>query len=88
MVAVRVVVHGRVQDVTFRASCRREAERTGVAGWVRNVFDGTVEAHFEGPAEQVEHMVGWCGRGPLLASVSQVDREPVDPEGLADFQVR
>ena len=44
----RVVVHGRVQGVFFRDSASREAEGQGVAGWVRNTPEGTVEAVFEG----------------------------------------
>ncbi|MGH8966187.1 MAG: acylphosphatase, partial [Actinomycetes bacterium] len=47
-VARRVVVHGRVQGVFFRDTCRREAQARGVAGWVSNRHDGTVEALFEG----------------------------------------
>ena len=47
-IRVHVVVHGRVQGVWFRDSCRREALERDVAGWVANRFDGSVEAVFEG----------------------------------------
>jgi acylphosphatase len=84
----RVVVHGRVQNVWFRASTRAEAQRVGACGWVRNLRDGTVEAVFEGPADVVEAMVHYCHTGPRGAGVERVDVTREDPEGLADFQVR
>ncbi len=71
--AARVVVHGRVQGVGFRYSARAEAERLGVAGWVRNRSDGAVEAEVRGHAEAVARMLGWLGRGPLGAEVSSVE---------------
>ncbi len=57
----RVIVHGMVQGVFFRDSTRRRAASLGVAGWVRNRPDGTVEAVFEGEREAVEEP---CRRGP------------------------
>jgi acylphosphatase len=84
----RVVVHGNVQGVFFRDSCRREAETRGVAGWVTNRSDGAVEAVFEGDADAVEALVNWCKQGSRGADVSSVDVEPEDPEGLSGFSVR
>jgi acylphosphatase len=87
-VARRVVVHGEVQGVFFRESVRRRAYRAGVAGWVRNNDDGTVEAWFEGDPDDVEVMVDFAGIGPSGAHVDHVDVEKVDPEGLRQFEVR
>lgn len=84
----RVVVGGRVQGVGYRESCRRQAERLGVAGWVRNCADGTVEAVFEGRAEAVDAVVAWCREGPRWAAVRSVSVSDQDPEGLAGFLVR
>jgi len=67
------VIHGRVQGVFFRASTRDEALRIGVAGWVRNLPDGSVEALFEGATLKVEEILGWCHKGPPGARVSSVD---------------
>lgn len=83
-----VVVHGEVQGVFFRDSCRREAERLGVAGWIRNEPDGTVAGHFEGSAAAVEELVRWCHGGPTGARVERVDAvesELKDAEGFAAF---
>lgn len=86
-VARHVVVHGRVQGVFFRDSCRREAEGRGVAGWVRNEPDGSVAALFEGPADAVEAMVAWARSGPRRAEVSDVDVRESEPTGAAGFRV-
>ena len=76
---------GLVQGVFFRDSCRREAGRHGVAGWVRNTPDGTVEAVFEGPADAVAAMVRWVHQGPPDAVVHDVQAIQEQPEGLRDF---
>ncbi|MDP9385186.1 MAG: acylphosphatase, partial [Actinomycetota bacterium] len=55
-----MTVRGRVQGVGFRDATRREAERLGVAGWVRNAAGGSVELHAEGPAAAVDVIVAWC----------------------------
>lgn len=87
-VRYRVVVHGLVQGVWFRESCRRHAVTLGVSGWVRNRADGTVEAHFEGPEHAVAQAVAWCRDGPPAAEVTGVDVTAEDPEGALGFQVR
>jgi acylphosphatase len=84
----RVAVSGRVQGVAFRASTRAEARRRGVAGWVRNCADGSVEAVFEGAAAEVDALVAWCRAGPRFARVAGVAVAEETPEGLAGFEVR
>lgn len=83
----RVVVHGRVQGVFFRDSCRREANARDVAGWVTNRPDGTVEAVFEGAPEDVRALIDFCRSGPRGADVSSVDERGEEPEGLSGFDV-
>jgi acylphosphatase len=82
-----VVVHGLVQGVFFRDSIRRLAQQHGVAGWVRNTLDGTVEAVLEGPPDAVERLVEFCGRGPRGAAVDRVENADEPPEGLTTFRV-
>jgi acylphosphatase len=84
----RVVVRGHVQGVFFRDSARQRAASRGVAGWIRNNADGTVEAVFEGPLEAVERLVDYCREGPRGARVTAVDVTEEEPEGLSSFAVR
>ena len=88
MVRRRVVARGRVQGVWFRESARRRAEGFGVAGWVRNNPDGSVEAELEGSAEDVEVLVSWFGHGPPQARVDTVEVTPLAPLGERGFHVR
>ncbi len=71
-VRAHVVVHGRVQGVWFRGTACEQARSAGVTGWVKNRWDGAVEAVFEGPRKQVSRVVAWCHRGPRLAQVESV----------------
>ena len=68
-----LVVFGRVQGVFYREAMRLEAERLGVAGWVRNRRDATVEAVVQGPGEAVEAIIAWARRGPPDARVAGVE---------------
>lgn len=88
MVRYRVLVSGQVQGVSFRVACQRMAWQYGVAGWVRNLSDGRVEAVFEGPAGEVERLLDWARRGPRMAVVADVAVQPEQPEGLGTFQIR
>jgi acylphosphatase len=88
VVRYRVLISGRVQGVFFRDTCRRLAEQHGVAGWVRNLPDGRVEAVFEGPAEDVRRLVDWAHAGPRLATVDTVAIQPEPPEGLTTFHIK
>jgi acylphosphatase len=84
----RVVVSGRVQGVWFRDSCRREAHRQQVAGWVRNREDGSVEAVFEGPPDAVNTLVNWSQHGPPRAEVTGIDVHDETPAGEIGFRIR
>jgi acylphosphatase len=87
VVAREVLVRGLVQGVFFRATCRDEARRLGVAGWARNEPDGTVRAHLEGAADAVDALVDWCRRGPRRAVVDGVDVAEAVPTGATGFDV-
>ena len=82
-----VVVRGRVQGVWFRESARRRADELGVAGWVRNNDDGSVEAQLEGAPDRVYELVAWFHRGPSRARVDSVDVEELTPLGERGFRV-
>jgi acylphosphatase len=83
IVCVRVT--GRVQGVGFRAWTRRQAERRGLAGWVRNERDGSVAALIAGPSEAVAQMLDLLADGPPGARVTDVevgDSEAEIPRGF------
>jgi acylphosphatase len=89
MKRVSVLIRGYVQGVGFRASCQREAVSLGLTGWVRNRWDGSVEALLEGPEEAVDQMIEWCRQGPPRAEVSSVEVTPApEAEPLRSFNVR
>lgn len=76
--AVRVRVTGRVQGVGFRYWTRREAERLGLRGWVRNEPDGTVAVLLAGEDEAVAAMLGLLRQGPPGAAVDGVAEQRAD----------
>ena len=86
MATARVVIHGRVQGVWFRAWTRDQAVARGLSGWVRNRRDGSVEALFHGEDQAVEDMVAVCGDGPPGAKVTQVDRFAAEAPSELGFQ--
>jgi acylphosphatase len=73
---VHVFVSGKVQGVFFRSGTKNKAEELGLAGWVRNLSDGRVEAVFEGEEGKVEKMIEWCRKGPEYARVATVEVIP------------
>ena len=85
-----VRIDGLVQGVGFRFAMQRRADSLGLAGWVRNLADGGVEAVFEGDPEAVESMLRWCETGPRGADVREVAVDWEEPRGNSDggFSVR
>lgn len=82
-----MVVDGHVQGVFFRDGCRRAAQARGVAGWVRNNPDGTVEAAFQGDERAVDEMVEWMRHGPRSARVESVVVSSEEPQQREGFRV-
>lgn len=87
-IARHLLIHGRVQGVVYRQNCRRRADRLGVHGWVRNLPDGSVEAHVQGAAEAVQELIDWAHQGPRRAEVSEVEVQDTDLADLHGFEVR
>jgi len=91
MKRVRVIVHGRVQGVGFRAATAHEARKIGVGGWVRNLLDGSVEVDAWGDPASVDALVAWLRHGPSYAHVTALDVDdtlPAQPGAPSQFTVR
>jgi acylphosphatase len=85
---VSLRIEGEVQGVFFRESTRREAERLGLVGWVRNEPDGSVTAVAEGAPGPLQEFVAWCHKGPPAARVLAVAvTEGAAEGGLPGFTV-
>jgi len=85
----RVFVSGKVQGVFYRDATKKEADKRGARGFVRNLLDGRVEAVFEGDVSTVDAMVAWCGVGSPLSRPTFVERiDGEAEEGFGAFEIR
>ncbi len=73
---IHVIIKGRVQGVCYRDWTVREASKLNLSGWVRNRYDGTVEAIFKGSCDKVEKMLILCKKGPFAANVTGIEPAP------------
>ncbi|MBS7544984.1 acylphosphatase [Ancylobacter oerskovii] len=86
--SLRIVVHGRVQGVGYRAWLADAAGRLGLRGWVRNRRDGTVEALLHADEATLETLIDACRRGPPAALVRDIERFEAAGTPPEDFEVR
>jgi acylphosphatase len=82
-VIVHVVIRGRVQGIGYRAWTEDEARERGIAGWVRNRRDGSVEALFAGAENDVHAMIEACRQGPPGARIDAIDQRAGTADELA-----
>lgn len=88
VISRRVVVHGRVQGVSFRYYARTAARELGAKGWIRNRSDGAVEAVVEGSPEVVYSMLSWFKKGSPFSRVDNIQVTDEKPSGeLDDFEI-
>ncbi|MCQ8181495.1 acylphosphatase [Methylomonas sp. SURF-1] len=86
---LHIIVKGRVQGVYFRAYTQKQAVKLNLSGFVRNLADGTVEIVASGHPEDLQKLVAWCRKGPVLAKVSEVSVTAHDTdEHFAGFEIR
>src|SRR6266567_9237655 len=86
--ARRFVVRGRVQGVGFRWFVEREAHTLGIAGWVRNNHDGSVEVLAQGTRDQLSALHSRLREGPRASRVDIVDVSDASPAaGLNSFRI-
>ncbi|GAA6134351.1 acylphosphatase [Oceaniserpentilla sp. 4NH20-0058] len=86
--AYHLFISGKVQGVYYRASTAKKAQAFGLKGWVKNLDDGRVEVHAQGPVSGLDSLLTWCEKGPILAKVSGIECKlaQVD-ENMAQFEV-
>jgi acylphosphatase len=84
--ARHLIIHGRVQGVFFRDWTVDTAASLGVSGWVRNLPDGTVEAHLEGELHNVDRMIAALHDGPPRAQVERIEQRDIAAERLSGFK--
>jgi acylphosphatase len=87
VVSRRAVVTGRVQGVGFRFFAERAARETGVAGWVRNREDGSVETFAEGEEQAVRAYLEKLRVGPRVSRVAALQEEEAGPAGHTTFEI-
>jgi acylphosphatase len=85
---MRFVVRGRVQGVGYRYFALREAEALGVAGFARNLADGSVEVVAEADAALLRDLEARLREGPSFAEVASVESEPLAERGASGFHIR
>jgi acylphosphatase len=86
--ARRFLVRGRVQGVGFRWFVEREAHILGIAGWVRNNADGSVEVLAQGAHDQLSGLRSRLREGPRAARVDGVEESEATPvSGLSSFRI-
>ncbi|MGD9580592.1 MAG: acylphosphatase [Vampirovibrionia bacterium] len=86
--SVHVYISGRVQGVGYRYSALHKATSLGLTGWVKNLFDGRVEALIEGEEELVNQMILWCKQGPSMSYVTNVESHKKEYTGqFNDFSI-
>ena len=89
LLRAHVYISGSVQGVSFRWNTQHQAQALGLTGWVRNLWDGRVEAVFEGDESAVRQAVAWCHTGSRPARVDQVDVHYEEPTGeFRSFGIR
>lgn len=83
------MIYGFIQGVGYRKWVKKEAQKLGVTGWIRNLPDGSVEALLQGTEDKQKQLITLCKKGPFLADVEKVDIVwEEEKEKLADFNLR
>jgi acylphosphatase len=85
--AVNIIIHGKVQGVSFRVSTQTKASELSIKGWVRNLPNDTVEVHAEGNHENLDKFIKWCQKGPPFAKVSKCDLDWIMPKKINNFTI-
>lgn len=86
-VRIRARINGRVQGVFFRRSTKKQAERLGLSGFIRNEPDGSVILEAEGTRDAVASLFAWAHNGPPLAQVDKIVKEEISTLQEGKFRI-
>lgn len=84
---ISAIVKGKVQGVFYRSNTQKKAQALNLTGWVKNNHDGTVELRACGSEENIQALLKWLWKGPLLAKVTQVDWQETPEEHHEGFTI-
>ena len=84
---VHLEIRGKVQEVFFRATARKVAEKNSLRGWIKNKSNGNVEAVVTGKKEEVNTFIDWCKQGPENAIVDDVVIKSLEEITFKKFSV-
>ena len=82
-----ITIHGEVQGVGFRYAARSQARYTGIKGFVKNQYDGTVYIEAEGDTENINEFLSWCAKGPSYAHVEHIDVSQGPVKNFRQFEI-
>ena len=85
---IHLIITGRVQGVFFRSKTKKQAKKLNLTGFVRNNPNGTVEIVAEGSKDNIDKLISWCKKGPLLSKVTDIKIKREKPTGkFTDFSI-
>ena len=84
---MKIIIHGRVQGIFFRAFVKETADKLGIKGYVKNMPDETVEIIAEGDERAINELIKDCKKGPSGSFVKEVKAEKVRNNGYSRFDI-
>ncbi len=87
MTTIRITIKGKVQGVFYRDSAKKQADKLGLTGWIKNTSDGNVEAMVTGNNQELDQFVQWCKLGSDRSKVEDVSFDTVDDISFPDFSI-
>ncbi|MCK4842527.1 MAG: acylphosphatase [Methylococcales bacterium] len=89
MKTVQLIISGRVQGVYFRMLTKKQADKLGITGFVRNKADGSVEVIANANDKNLNQFINWCHQGPMMAKVENVSISNYsNSEQFTGFEIR
>lgn len=72
-----IIARGRVQGVGFRFFVNSQAISYGLTGWVKNLYDGSVQMEVQGPETKITAFLDSIREGNRFISVHKLERQPI-----------